>query len=337
MVSDFPPTTTNYEDLLVEYLEVYIPEQQEVMVDKGKDLHDGCLKSTGLTSDSDSGRGSCDSDTLLMDKCEAAKEEEQQLDREGSQTGTKAQGHQEPWEKEATTYACTDIVSPDPSSGKVKTWPSVFSPVLPYSPGPLGPQSSLEVTKQHCLSDSQLPPGSLCLGQSTKEALQSNYWEVCFNNEQPHAHIQAQQQLQAHRDLNISVNDTKAPAGLLLPTRSTDYVEVQRVNKENLVLLHPLPSDNGHENGSPQVGQGTDYSKVKRVDNGNVLLLQREVVEEESTETNAETESCYTSYITTATLKPTTCSNAALPVQDERVLTVSGYVDTAAMFSMHTC
>lgn len=336
VVSDFPPTTSNYEDLLVEYLEVYIPEQQEPMVDKSTDLHDGCLKPTGHTSDSDSGRGSCDSDTLLMDKCEAPKEEEQHLDQEGSQTGTEAQGHQEPWEKEAMTCARKDIVSPDASNGKVETWPSVFSPVLPYSPGPLGPQSSLEMAKQHCLSDSQFPPGSLCLGQSTKEALQSNYWEVCFNNEQPQVQTDAQQQHQAHRDLNISVNDKKAPAGLLLPTRSTDYVEVQRVNKENLVLLHPIPSDHGHENSCPQTGQGTDYSKVKRVDNGNVLLLQREVMVEESTETNAATESCYTSYITTATQKPTTCSQAALPVQDERVLTVSGYVDTATMFSLHT-
>uniref|UniRef100_A0A3Q1FP46 Prolactin receptor n=1 Tax=Acanthochromis polyacanthus TaxID=80966 RepID=A0A3Q1FP46_9TELE len=111
VVSDFPPTSSsNYEDLLVEYLEVYIPEEQELILEESKDLHDGCLKPKGSTFDSDSGRGSCDSHTLLMDKCGEAKDDEQQTDRDGSQTGSEAQRQQAAWEQEALTYeALSDV------------------------------------------------------------------------------------------------------------------------------------------------------------------------------------------------------------------------------------
>ncbi|NP_001266477.1 prolactin receptor precursor [Oreochromis niloticus] len=334
VVSDFPPTTSNYEDLLVEYLEVYMPEQQELMVDKGKD-HDGCLKSIGSASDSDSGRGSCDSDNLLMDKSGAPKEEQQQQNQEGDQIGKETQGPKEAWEKEAMPCANEDVVSPDASSEKVKTWPSVFSPVTPYSP--LDPHNSLEMHKQHCLSNTQFPPGSPSSDHYIKEALQSSYWEVCFNNNQPYPQTEVHPQLQAHSDRNISaVNDRNAPTGLLLPTRMTEYVEVQRVNEENKVLLHPIPSGHSREKACPWVGQRDDYSKVKGVDSDNGLLLQREVVEEESMEMAGAAESCYTSSIAFTTPKQTACSPVALPVQDERVLAVSGYVDTATVFSVHT-
>lgn len=336
VVADFPPTTSNYEDLLVEYLEVYVPEQQELMVDEGKD-HDGCLKSIGSASDSDSGRGSCDSDNLLMDKSGAAKEEQQQQNQEGDQIGMETQGPKEAWEKEAMLCANEDVVSPDASTKTVKTWPSVFSPVTPYSPSPLDPHNSLEMHKQNCLSDTQCPPGSPSSDHCIKKALQSSYWEVCFNNNQPCPQTYVHPQLQAHSDRNISaINDGNAPSDLLLPTRMTEYVEVQRVNEENKVLLHPIPSGHSREKACSWVGQGDNYSKVKGVDSDNVLLLQREVVEEESMEMAGAAESCYTSSIAITTPKPTTCSHIALPVQEERVLAVSGYVDTATIFSLDT-
>lgn len=121
VATDFPPKSSNYEDLLVEYLEVYIPEEQELMLEKSMDLDVGCLKCEGSASDSDSGRGSCDSHTLLMHKCDGVKEEEERQAKE-------ARRHQKDWKEEASTYAHVDV-SPDMSSGRVKTWPSVFSPL----------------------------------------------------------------------------------------------------------------------------------------------------------------------------------------------------------------
>lgn len=356
MVSDFPPTTSsNYEDLLVEYLEVYIPEEQELMLEETKDLHDGCLKSEGSTSDSDSGRGSCDSHTLLMDKCGEAKEKKRLTDQKSSRLRTEKQRHQKDWKEEALAYAHEDMLSPDMSSGRVKTWPSVFSPLPQYSSSPLDQQRSLEMAKQHCVSDSLFPPGITSSyltqpGHSSKEALGPSYWEFSLSTKQPHPlhpQMQVRQQLQAHSNINISsIGRKQAPAGLLSPAlRSTEYVEVQRVNEDSTVLLQPVVSGQGQHEGNLQVSLGEDYSKVKSVDGDNVLLLQRkvDVMEEEVDrypceyqETNGVTESCYTSSIITTTQKPTACIHTAMPAQEERVLAASGYVDTATIFTMPT-
>lgn len=339
-VSDFPPTaSSNYEDLLVEYLEVYVPEEQELMLEEGKDLHDGCLKSGSSSSDSDSGRGSCDSHTLLMDKCREAKERGRQTDYERSET--EVERHQKGWEEETLAYAHEDMVSPDMSSGRVKTWPSVFSPLPQYGSSQLDQQSSLETAKQHYLSDSLFPPGSTSShltqpGHGTKEALGPNYWEFSLSNKQPHllhpqAQAQARRQLQAHSDVNISsIGHKQVPSGLCSPV--LQYVEVQRVSQEDMVLLQPVASGRG----CPEMPLGEDYSKVKGVDSDNMVLLQRGVTEEdrcpcEHQETNGGRESCDTPSIVSTTQKPTACSHTATPVQAQMVLTGNGYVDTATL------
>lgn len=314
MVSDFPPTKPyNYEDLLVEFLEVYVPEEQELMLEQ---QHDGFLKSEGSTSDNDSGLGSCNSHTMLMDKGREAKEE-RQTDQEGSQLGTEAQRYQMDWEEETLTYVHEEMVSPDMSSGRVKTWPSVFSPLPQYSLGPLDQPRTLQVVKQHCLSDSVFLPGptSSYLAQpshGSTDDLDSSYW-ICLSNEQ---HPQMQTPHQNRSDLNISsTGPNHAPVCLQSPTlRPTEYVEVQRVNEEDMVLLQSVTSGHGRGDGWAQIYKGEDYSKVNGVDPDNILLLQRKVMEE----------------------KVDSCSSEAKPVQDQTVLAASGYVDTAAMFTLPT-
>ncbi|XP_074474119.1 prolactin receptor a [Sebastes fasciatus] len=336
VVPGFPPTTSsNYEDLLVEYLEVHVPEEQELMLEESKDIHDGCLKSESSTSDSDSGRGSCDSHTLLMDKCGEAKEKERQTDRE---LLTEGQRRQKGWEEDALTYAHGDMVSPDMSSGRVKTWPSVFSPLPQYSSSPLDQRSSLEMAKQHSLSTSSYLTQP---NHGTKEALGPSYWDFCLSNKQPHLlhpETQVRRQLQAHSEANIScIGRKQAPAGLRSPAlRATEYVEVQRVNEEDMVLLQPVVSGCGRIRGPLQ---GEDYSKVKGVDSDNMLLLQKEVIGEDrclcvDQETNG---SCYTSSTVSATQKPAPCIHTAMPVQDKTAMAVNGYVDTATMCTMPTC
>ncbi|KAM9338698.1 prolactin receptor a [Symphorus nematophorus] len=341
VVSDFPPTTSsNYEDLLVEYLEVYIPEEQELMLEESKDLHDGCLKSEGSTSDSDSGRGSCDSHTLLMDKCGETKGEERRTDQE--RTGMESQRHQKGWEEKG------EMVSPDMSNGRVKTWPSVFSPLPQYSLSQQSQQSSLEMSKQHYLSDSLFPPSSTSSHppqpiHSTKEALGPSYWEFGLSNKQPHLlHPQtlAHRQLQAHSDVNISsIGHKQAPAGLQSPAlRATEYVEVQRVNEEDMVLLQPVTSGRGCIEGGAQIPPMEDYSKVKGVDSDNMLLLQRDMVEEdrypcEHQEMNGGRENCCT---LSTTQKAAACIHSAMPIHDEMVQAVNGYVDTATVCTLPT-
>lgn len=343
MVSDFPPSTSsNYEDLLVEYLQVYIPEERELMLSESKDLHDGCLKSDSSSSDNDSGHGSCDSHTLLMDKCGETKQGgERQTDEE--RMGMEVQRHQNDWKKEGLPFG------PDMSSGRVKTWPSVFSPLPQYNSSPLNQQSSLEMTKQHYLSDSLFPSGSTSPylskpGDSTKEALGPSYLDFCLSDKQQHLlhpQMQVQQQLQAHSDVNISrIGHKQAPSGLHSPAlRSAEYVEVQRVNEEDMVLLQPVLSGRGRIEGSAQMSQGDDYSKVKGVDRDNMLLLQRDVTQEDGCdqqEANGVRGNCCTSSTATITQKPTGCVHTVIPLQDKTITAANGYVDTATMCTLQT-
>ncbi|XP_057675493.1 prolactin receptor a isoform X2 [Corythoichthys intestinalis] len=73
VVSDFSrmSSSSNSEDPLVEeYLEVYVTEEREAMLEESKSHSgDDSFKLESSASDNDSGRGSCDSRTLLMEKC----------------------------------------------------------------------------------------------------------------------------------------------------------------------------------------------------------------------------------------------------------------------------
>lgn len=123
VISGFPPLS-DYEDLLVEYLEVYDNEDQELMLD-GKDLQEGCLKLKS-PSDNDSGRGSCDSHTLLMEKCGVAKEEPT---LESPVVEVKAAGGFLSTETQSSTT--------EPADAQTSAWPMVLSPDQNHYHSPL--------------------------------------------------------------------------------------------------------------------------------------------------------------------------------------------------------
>lgn len=330
VVSDFPLTSSsNYEDLLVEYLEVSVSEEQELMLEKS-------LKSESSTSDSDSGRGSCDSHNLLVDKCGEVKDDERRTDQEGGQTATEAQRN----------LAEEDLVCSGVPSGRVKTWPSLFFPLPQYSSPD---QCSLETVKQHCFSDSHFPTSTASSylthpDHSTKGVPGPDYWEGPLGTRQSHSK-EIHRQLQTHSDVNISSKGRKkAAAGLLSPAllRSAEYVEVQRIDEKNMVLLQPVgPGAGGHSEGCPLVPHERDYSKVRRVGSDNTLLLQRQVdvVDGDVDRCSCEdqgTNGCDTLSTVSSTHKPAACIQSARPVEEERPLATSGYVDTATMYTMST-
>lgn len=327
MIPDFPPTpSSNYEDLLVEYLEVFVPGE-ELSIEEGKNLQDRYFKSESSTFDNDSGRGSCDSHTL-------AKEVQQHTDHNDCGVTVEPQR-----EENVLRYVHHD--SPDMGSGRVKTWPSVFSSQSQYTTGPIQQKSSIKMVKQHCLSDTLFPSGSISsnltqFAHNLKEPFGPNYWEFGTSDQQPFpipTQTKAYRQLQAHSNINIY---NPAHGGLQLPPfRSTEYVEVKKVKKGDLVLLQPAQS--GDSNCSLQ---GKDYSKVKAVDDDNILLLEsgmkvmREGMDScfcEGMETNGVSESCY---ISSSNAIPQKNTEVSMPVQEQTVLAPNGYVDTATMFTM---
>lgn len=304
VVQSFPPRSTDYEDLLVEYLEVYVNEKQELMLE-GKDLQDvGCLKSKSQ-SDNDSGRGSCDSHTLLMEKCGGVESKEESSYEEPELL----QGQAGSWER-LERGDSQEVDTPDSSDGRVKTWPSVFSPSIHGSSFPHHPEyrDSLGEYSEYHLSRS--PSAGVAY-----------HWE-------------AQHHPQAHSNFNIrNLERQKEATGLgLPPSRSMEYVEVQKVNPENQLVLKPLSS---HGRGPFQVqfgGAGVDYSKVNGVNNDNVLLLQRQRQMAEAgryCDYQEKEGGSAERYPTQQQGKMAKDGPVATQLQDSTCLTTSGYVDTA--------
>ncbi|XP_029548222.1 prolactin receptor a [Salmo trutta] len=304
VVQSFPPRSTDYEDLLVEYLEVYVNEKQELMLE-GKDLQDvGCLKSKSQ-SDNDSGRGSCDSHTLLMEKCGGVESKEESSYEEPELL----QGQAGSWER-LERGDSQEVDTPDSSDGRVKTWPSVFSPSIHGSSFPHQPEyrDSLGEYSEYRLSRS--PSAGVAY-----------HWE-------------AQHHPQAHSNFNIrNLERQKEATGLgLPPSRSMEYVEVQKVNPENQLVLKPLSS---HGRGPFQVqfgGAGVDYSKVNGVNNDNVLLLQRQRQMAEAgryCDYQEKEGGSAERYPTQQQGKMAKDGPVATQLQDSTCLTTSGYVDTA--------
>lgn len=309
MVSDFPPSAPfTYDDILVEYLEVCIPKEQEQL--DSKDLLDVSFKSEGSASDSDSGRGSCDSHTLLTDKCRETKEEKREKDQRRVEMGAR---RQQDWDEEALARSRESMVSPVVCNGRVKTWPSVFSTSPEDGADSLEQQRALVMARQRYPSDNLYPPGSApsYVSHPSHGALRPEFTTSKKEPRGPH------RQTQSRSDVDVSsIGVERAPAGL------TSAASGNAVNADAQSAIGEKDASRGGE-GCQQTGKY--YSKVKGVDRSNMLLLQREETKDysrEQLETDGGKGGCYT-YSTVSVTK-----NPASATREEIVLTTSGYVDT---------
>ncbi|XP_036385579.1 prolactin receptor a [Megalops cyprinoides] len=295
VIQGFPPTT-DYEDLLVEYLEVYDNEEQELVLD-GKDLQDGLLKSKS-SSDSDSGRGSCDSHTLLMEKCSETKEDQAVEDKQskaGVGTMERSDSH-------------VHVHSSESAAEKVRSWPTVFSSQQHMQKPPY--HSIPEVSGQCHVSGTHCPSTH---PQDHKE----NPTEVCLGKPPP-----GFRHTQTNSDFSIHSSSYKREA-TFPPSKSMEYVEVQKVNEENMLVLKPIAKEGQDLYHLEFTGQ--DYSKVNGVVNDNVLLLQREMAAKcQETGSPAENHS--------QQQPGKSAMHTAVPMAHEGVhIAPNGYVDTATM------
>ncbi|KAJ0013036.1 hypothetical protein NQD34_017370 [Periophthalmus magnuspinnatus] len=339
MIPEYPPSSSsNDDDLLVEYLEVFVTGEQDISMEEGKEIQDHYCKSESSTCDSDSGHGSCDSHTLLIDKCKETSKDELNSNCEDASEIIELEISQNNQDEKTLSYDGR----PDTCNGRVKTWPSVFTPLPQYTLSAIPQKSSLEIVKQHCLSDTLFPPGSMSSNLvNQNESFGPSYWEFSLNSKQlPQIHSQSSKHLQAYSDINISKKDNE----ITTLFKSTQYVEVKNVNNKDMVLLQPVESGSqSHAEGCPHVHQGKDYSKVKGVNSDKMLLLESgvNVMGQETatcfcdkSETNAMKESGYMSSANVWKHKHPPMQTV-LPVQEEqKPFAANGYVDTATMFSV---
>ncbi|CAL8384917.1 unnamed protein product [Gadus morhua 'NCC'] len=334
-VPGLPPMThPNYEDLLV-YLEVSGRDESELLLADANDPTIAATteggKSPNSPSDSDSGHGSCDSHTLLMEKCgegeEVKEEQEEEEQGDGVAVGEELRGEATALDHGSTLGTARLLCS------------SVHSiPLLLPTPAP--------------------SPSGL-------HALERLPWQPYSRSEsniQSPEHKHRRQQgggkttTAATATTTTKLTDVAWPAQPRSPFRATEYVEVQRVNQENMMVLRPLSSAQGQREGAPQ-GE-VDYSRVKGLNSGDGLLLQRAVdaeTQEEVEEGQEEEE--YPCDIqeknsllgderyTAPPAVPGQMTGAgklsmglptAVSLQGDTILAANGYVDTAvAMMPTH--
>ncbi|XP_072309326.1 prolactin receptor a [Eucyclogobius newberryi] len=325
VIPEFPPiSSSNYDDRLVEYLEVYVAGEQEVSMEEGKDMQDHYCKSESSTCDSDSGHGSCDSQTLLIDK-ETNKDK---LNSNCKDSGKiiEPEISQNNQDERMLSYQG----SPDTCDGRVKTRPSVFIPLQQDTASAILRKSNLERAKQHCLSDTLYPAGSISSNLiNQNEAVGTSYLEFSLNNEQQ-IHTQTSEHIQAPGDENISQKANE----IWTPLKSTQYVVVQKVN-EDIVLLQPVESSPSHAEDAPHVHEREDYSTVRLVLESGVNVTEVDMGFCDKMETNTLKESCYMLSDNAWRHKNSSMQTTALPMQeDENPLAADGYVDTTTMFSV---
>uniref|UniRef100_A0A673L4L5 Prolactin receptor n=1 Tax=Sinocyclocheilus rhinocerous TaxID=307959 RepID=A0A673L4L5_9TELE len=316
VIQGFPPTT-DYDELLVEYLEVYDNEEQELVLD-GKDLSEDCMKSKS-PSDSDSGRGSCDSRTLLLEKCMEG--------REGSGSGSDQHQYSQHGETSWASTESSESQGPEPGSpesadGCGKTWPVVFSSPQPqthhhYQVGAAKPA-------YHSVPE--------ILNHSSPHTTPSNYHQLHHQDipqQEGRFSKPACRHSQSYNQFNLDGVGTPAPG--VPPSPSLEYVEVQRVNPENMLLLRPLSDPNREPEGLDCAGE--DYSKVKEVTN-NILLLQRDTshqcVDYYSQDLDNQADQCTTQQPPHPCKPAVHQSNSRMPHEGMRVMG-NGYVDSTVL------
>ncbi|TRY98639.1 hypothetical protein DNTS_005886 [Danionella cerebrum] len=307
VIPGFPPTT-DYDDLLVEYLEVYDNEEQELVLDS-KDLSEDSMKSKS-SSDSDSGRGSCDSRTLLLEKC---------LNRQdGGDSPHYSQHGDSSWasSSDSTGSPPPEPGSPESMDGRQRHWRVGFSSPQPHHHY----QNDSVKASYHSVPET--------LNYSPIHSITSNYHQLhlqevpiqeCHFSKPPCRHSQSYNQF-----------NTEGIETLLNPSipqsHSLEYVEVERVNPENMLLLRPL-SDLDHEH---HVCPDEDYSKVREVTSNNLLLLQRETSHQRVNDYNQDLESHADECTDLDTPHPCKAASRLFPQEPMRMMG-NGYVDSAAL------
>ncbi|XP_012495965.1 PREDICTED: prolactin receptor isoform X1 [Propithecus coquereli] len=263
---DFP-ATSDCEDLLVEFLEVDDSEDQQLMPAHSKEHPGQGVKLPHLDPDNDSGRGSCDSPSLLSEKCE------------------------EPRANPPTFQAPEVIEKPEnPETNITRTWDAQGISVkgrIPYfhaggsksSTWPLPPSSQHNPrSSYHNIADvcklAVGPAGApaTLLDKAGKDAVKSS--KTIKTGEEDKAAEQGEVESshsKTDQDTAWLLPQEKTP---FLSTKPLDYVEIHKVNKDGALSLLPKQkenSDRAEKPGAPEISK--EYAKVSRVMDNNMLVL----------------------------------------------------------------
>ncbi|XP_009073285.1 PREDICTED: prolactin receptor [Acanthisitta chloris] len=256
----FPPTS-DCEELLIEYLEVEDSEDQQLMPS-----HDTPSKNTKMIpkeTDSDSGRGSCDSPSLLSDKCRESRALPSALQTQDVRVVQENKGGKRSWE---TRYIASEqkTLLFNHDSTKSSTWPAAQ---IPNNQPPMFAYHSTMEAHKITLSTTNVNISPVLVGNEEKHPI----------TETVHDDMEKQREMENSKTDQITVqvkqnrHNDKSP---FLNPKLMDYVEVHKVRQdEDSTVLLKHKENTGKTEKYTVPGTSKEYTKVSTVVDHNILVL----------------------------------------------------------------
>lgn len=251
----------------MEFLEVIDSEDQQLMPAHSKQYPSQGVRRTHLDLDSDSGQGSCDSPSLLSEKCE------------------------EPWANPFPFHTSEGIEKPEsPETNGTPTWEpqstglegkmpyfhageSQSTWLLPQPPRQHNPRSSYHNISDVC---------KLAMGSAGASGTSVDKTDTHALKASKTAETGGEETAGEQREVGSSHSQTDPDTAWLLPQEETafisakllDYVEIHKINKDGALSLLPKQKEPSNQTEKPSTPETSkEYAKVSRVMDNHILVL----------------------------------------------------------------
>lgn len=252
----------------MEFLEVDDSGDQQLMPAHSKEHPGQGVKPTHSDPDSDSGRGSCDSPSLLSEKCDEPRANPSKFHTpEGLEKAEKPETNVTQPQGPQSTSVEGKIPSFHVSGSQSSTWPLLQPPGLHYS------RSSYHSVADVCkLGLGTAGAASTLLDKTDTRALKPSQTIETGGEGKAAEHGESESfHSKTDQDAAQLLPQDKTP---LTSAKHLEYVEIHKVSKDGALALLPKQNENSgraEKTSTPETSK--EYSKVSRVMDSNILVL----------------------------------------------------------------
>ncbi|NXX09740.1 PRLR protein, partial [Larus smithsonianus] len=263
----FPPTS-DCEELLIEYLEVEDSEDQQLMPSHDSGHPSKNTKMIPKETDSDSGRGSCDSPSLLSEKCRECHtlpSTVQTQDIRDVQENTGGKTSRE------TQHIASEqkILLFNNETTKSSTWPAAQ---LPNTQPPMFAYHSTVDAYKLTLNTASVNIAPVLVGDEEKHQSQYPSTETVHNDTEKQREMENLHSKTDQTTAQVKQNRPNDKSPFLNP-KVMDYVEVHKVRQNEQAVLLKRKENSGKTEKYTVPGTSKEYTKVSTVVDHNIIVL----------------------------------------------------------------